>query len=241
MIQTILHCKRCLAAGPILLLVSVFGCGTREYEQRLGGAVQQLKQESVFADMKPSAALSGATVKIPNSFQSEPLTEATQIAGAPIDPRRVKPPNINIPGLQVTYEESLVDGAGGKRSYYCYLATIDTTTQGNADPLDLMRRQAQTAFPRTTGTVEPVQCATPQGNTNEWKRLRSTGDQEFYYVDRNNNADFRTMPGAMEFYSRQEGNTIILIGWRIPTDGSGKGLVDIETWAKLVAGSATAP
>ncbi|HYW77990.1 MAG TPA: hypothetical protein VE890_00370 [Thermoguttaceae bacterium] len=241
MIQTIFQYKRSLAAGLALLLVSVSGCGTGEYERRLSSATQKLKQNSAFADMKPSAPLTGVSVKIPNSFQSQPLTEATQVDGQPIDPRRVQPPVVQMSGLQWTYEEQVEDDSGGKLSYYCYLATIDVASQGNIDPMDLVRRQAQTKYPKTTSAVESVQCPTPQGQTVEWKRLRCSGDQEFYYVDPNGNADFRPMLGAMEFYGRKEGDTIILIGWRVPMVEDGKAYVDIQAWTERVAGSVTAP
>ena len=89
--------------------------------------------------------------------------------------------------------------------------------------------------------MESVQFETPQGQTADWRKLRFMGEQEFYYRDQNNKADFRTMPGAIEIYGRKEGDTMVLIGWRVPTDAAGVSYVkELETWAKRVAGSVTA-
>ena len=242
MIQTIFQRKAHCMAATILLLISAPGCGTGEYEQRLTGTEGQIKQGSVFAQMRPSAPLAGTSVKIqvPSSFVSQPFNEQTQVDGAPIDPRRLKPPSeISFTGLQHTYEEFLDDAAGGKMAYYCYLAAVDKASVTN-EPIMVMRRQAQSLFSGSTGRVEDVQCETPQGQSTAWKKLRATGPQAFYYVDQAGKADFREMDGALEVYSRTEGNTIVMIAWRVPTNIEGAQYVDLQTWAPRVAGAMTA-
>ena len=243
MIQTIFQRKAYLAAGAILLLISSLGCGTGEYEQRLTDTERQIKQGSAFAEMHPSAPLAGTSVKIqlPNSLVSQPFNEQTQVDGVPIDPRRLKPPAaIAVTGLQHTYEELLTDPAGGKQSYYCYLAAFDKATVGPNDPILIMRRQAQSLFSSSIAMVKTVQCKTPQGQSIEWQYLRATGPQEFYYVDSGGNVSFTKMEGALEVYSRTEGNSIIMIIWRVPINIEGPQYVDLQTWAPRVAGSVTA-
>jgi len=229
-------------AGAILLLISVSGCGTGEYEQRLTGTEGRIKQGSVFASMRPAAPLAGTSLKIqiPSSFVSQPFNEQTQVDGAPIDPQRLKPPaDLPLMGLQHTYEEFFADASGGKMAYYCYLAAVDKANVTN-EPIMVLRRQMQSVFPKSVSKVEDIQCETPQGQSIEWQKLRATGPQAFYYVDQGGKADFREMDGALEIYSRTEGNTIVMVVWRVPSSIEGPQYVNLQTVAPRVAGTITA-
>jgi len=237
MIRTVYQSECRLVAGLALLLVSALGCRTGEYEQRLSGVASQLEQGSAFAGMKPAAVLNGtnSTLKVPNAFQSQPMGE-----GAGMDEKRLKLPNgVTMAGLQWTYEEFLAaDANGGKTAFYCYLGVAEVTGQRGNDPFAVIQRQANANFGGTNPPIETVQCSTPQGQTAEWKKIRFSGQQEFYYVDKDGNGDLRTMSGVVEVYGRQEGNTMILIGWRVPCDENGNPYHDkLAQWTDLVAGS----
>ena len=223
--------KRWLATGMALLLGVCGGCGTRGYEDRLEETVKRLGQESVFAGMNPAVQLAGTqvTVQLPGFLGESPLPADS---GA----QRLAPPSIEVPDLKLTFEGAIVDTNGGRLPIYCYLAATAK------DPQEQLRGQFQSAFSATVVQWEEVDCKTPDGGTSKWKRVRGTDEnQEFYYVDKEQNSSYVPMPTTAEFYFRQEGDLFVVIGWRMPRSienliGQGEEL-GLDLWARRVAGS----
>jgi flagellar hook protein FlgE len=137
------------------------------------------------------------------------LKEGSAVDGKVVDPRRVKVPFMDLPGLAITYEATIDDAEQGKMPYYLYLAAVDVKT---ADPLrsaagrgsapgktggkaasrgsdrmdesGALYESLKRAFPKTTSNNwQDVQCPTPDGGEVTWQKIRATGDQVFYYVD----------------------------------------------------------
>lgn len=221
-----------------MLLLGCLGCGTREYESRLNTSITNLRRSSVFIDMHPSADLTGTpvTVKVPNLFNLPPMVKGEPVDGQEVDQRRLEPPVVTVTGLMLTYEGLLADSAGGKQSYYLYLGVVDTSLLMGKDLPTLMFRQAQTAFSGTT-PLETVTCDTPDGRSTDWKKLRVSGKQPFYYVAGDGKTDFREMDGVMEFFIRQEGNFIVTIGWRAPASPEGVDYPGLAIWGPRIAGT----
>jgi hypothetical protein len=227
--------NRRLSAAVLLLLCASAGCGTGEYEKRLNARVGQIGQESAFGQMHPPTQLSETPIKVrlPNSF-GQPLGE-----GAGVDQRRVQPQVVNPVDvkyeLKATYEGFVEDSEGGKTAYYCYLATLDTAEAKVKDPERALRRQLQETLGEGTGQWAPTQCETPTGRASQWQKITASGDQEFYYVDKDGQESFRKEPATVWFFSRREGEYWIAIGWRVPTRCEAE--AGLGEWAPRVAGS----
>lgn len=230
------YISQVLCVAVVLLLGTWVGCGTGEYESRLKATEQRLKQGSVFAQMSDAIDLPGTpiTVQLPPELNGSPLAEGT-------DPRRLKPPGPEggelLPGRKATYEGFVPYEGGSKMAYYCYLAATEASLIGSRDPIRSLRLQLRTMFPESNSTWEPVQCQTPDGTTKEWNHLSCTGDQEFYDVDPSGKETFKNTGGTMEFFSRKEGDYLIMIGWRVPTVYTQQ--VGLAEWGPRVAGSVT--
>lgn len=235
------------SVAMVLLLCVCSGCGTAEYEKRLGATKGRLSTESPFELMYQSTAIPGTRVEIRvpqyidaqrrDFFKAAPLVEGSAVDGKPVDPRRLKPPLAELADVKLTYEGSIEDGDHGWIPYYCYLAVTDLSKRGKKDQTLWIQQRLRNALPDSTDTWKDVACKSPTGQMLTWKKLRSTGKQEFYYVDPDGNGRFIEIDGLMEFYSRTEGNFLIVIGWRMPE--SLEALVKLKEWAPRVAGSVT--
>jgi hypothetical protein len=192
--------------------------------------------ESVFdADMHPPSRLPGTpiSVRAPKNLNLSPLAGGT-------DDGRMKPSGVDLEGLKATFEGNIVDAGGGKMPYYCYVYywPDDGSAPGGPNgPDQALHDQLQSKFAASLSSWEDVECETPDGDTKTWKKLRCTGNQEFYYVDASGQEDYQAMDGTMEFYSSGDvfpGHTVI-IGWRMPTIIEPN--VALAEWGPTVAGS----
>jgi hypothetical protein len=98
-----------------------------------------------------------------------------------------------------------------------------------------MESELKDKFPDTTGDWEDVSFPTPEGRAATWKKLRSTGDQEFYCVEKSGKASFRKLPGILEIFYRQDAGCLALMSWRVPT--AVEKSTDFSKLAALMAGS----
>ncbi len=252
------HVDRCLTAIVVLAVCICQGCGTGEYEKRLQKQVAGLEKGSVFQQLYDPSPLEGTPifVRVPKVFKQS-LKEGSIIDGSPVDPRRTKPPKVDLlGGLKIAYEAIIADSDGNETSYYLYFAVVDVakaektrfTAQRTASTLKAtgtakmhrggkLYQSLEKAFPGAVTEWEDVQCPTFDGHKVVWQKVRATGNQEFYSIDRNKQQRYATVPGVLEFYVRQEGDLLVLIIWRIPT--SIESQVKLAELAPLVAGSVT--
>jgi hypothetical protein len=222
----------------VLLLVGTLGCGTRRYEERLRQTVERLGKESAFAGMYPPVEVPGSpvTIQLPQLFQESPLPEDT-------DPRRLQPPSIELPDLKFTYEGFFPYPDGSKIAIYCYVAAPAMVASKSRTPADRLRGELQAAISGWTGKWESVQCKTPTGLGVEWQHLEGTTKQQFYFVDAEGNQEYRETDAILKFYSRREGDVMLIIGWRVPADIAQligpEGDRGLAKWAPRVPGSVT--
>jgi hypothetical protein len=238
------HCARVWSLASFgVILACCLGCGTREYEKQLERTVARLKAGSPAgpgqpAGWQPAAQPPGVqlpdttvTVQVPPFFAEPPLPQHE-------DARRLKPPSIDVPGLKLTYEGLVTDSTGGQMPFYCYLgATAE-------DPQWQLQQQVQAAFPGATLNWESVQCDTPYGEALQWKVLTASGqEQEFRYLNAQQQESYARMPAKLLFYVRQEGGTFVIVGWRTPASIEQFIGLDnewgLDGWAQRVAGSVT--
>ncbi len=234
------------AATVFLLAALVLGCGTKEYESRLDVTVSGITQGSVFeTEMYAAKVVPGTKFKlqVPNTFGEIALQDAGE--SEPIDPRRLTIPIESIdfkePLLKLTYEGWIEWGEGGdKVAFYCYVAASKISESRTRKPILALKNQISSSLGVMPSAIKTstVGCRTPQGRTVKWQRFQVEQDQEFCFRDANDQPSYRTVETAtMVFYSQERDDHALIIGWRVPTDLKGAGLIDLEKWAPKVAGS----
>jgi len=241
--------RRFLAA-LVLLLVACLGCGTGEYNRRLEATKQRLKEESeFFKGMYPAKQLPDTSImfQVPRElFQGEnreetPLQERSEEEKKSIDAGRLIPPLVTLSGLKLTYEGLFSYADGSKIAYYCYLAAWKPMRSGGRGAAENVQRTLRNQLRKEVADSEvtsgPVECETPTGRSLWWHRLQSTHKQNFYFVEKDQKPSSRNVPGTMEFYTREEGDLVLLIGWRVPKDIQRH--IGLSEWGPRVAGSVT--
>ncbi len=247
--------RPCLAAVAVLLLGACWGCGTGDYEERLNATTTSLVEDSEFKkDMYPPRQVPDApfAFQMPKSFPENPLPEGevAEEAAQPTDPRRLKPPiqSLLLTDRKLTYETFYTyPGNGGKIAYYCYFVARPKSKSAARTPLKVIETQLKRQWPKSRfrGVIyrsNTVSCTTPTGGSETWSRLvvESPDLQEFYFIDADKKADFRTAKATLQFYTRTVADHTVIIAWRVPTDVKDLEEVDLEKWGKFVAGSVTA-
>lgn len=221
---------RVLAAMAVLALGAAAGCGTGEYERRMQQSIQ-----SGFATGGGGGAGGGGggggvevpgtsiTLAVPGAYQ--PLAEGT-------DPSRLTPP-FDLPDRKATYEASIADATQGKQHYYLYVATADAA----ADPLAaLVAQLGQKGL--SAGSIEDSSVPIPGGDGN-WKKVRATGQQEFFYLDASGQGQPTAMDGIVEAWGgvHKPSNSYVLLVWRVPAVLAGADYANLDGVPKATAAS----
>ena len=126
-----------------------------------------------------------------------------------VNPGRLYPPFLKIPGLHVTYEIPGYDTVSGEQlTIYCYLAAMpaaDAVVEGK--PIE---EWIQAQLAKTFGDAvqwEDVKCPTQAGTQTDWRAITVKGNQVFLDV----NATPRNVPGVFELYTKElEGNRVLI-------------------------------
>jgi hypothetical protein len=203
------------------------GCGTAEYERRIKENLDNQLVESVFTDLYDKAEpIPGTNVqlRIPKYITRETAKAFNEISPDPsgagkIDPRRVQPPSMKLPGLKVTYEMTVADAPGGPLSYYLYLGAMapGEAVPGGGTLADSLQQQLMTAFPASDPKPQwiDVEFLTPSTAKIAWKRIQANGDQEF---STGVSGEFKSVPGKIILYVYETQGQHVLIGWRVPKE-----------------------
>lgn len=218
-----------MAATVAFGLALVAGCGRGAYEAKLEQTVGGLQSGSDFRLLGQPTPVpgSGLQVRFPRSM-NESLTPGSG------DPKRVQPPGVNIPGLKLTREGYVEDAEGGKLSYYCYIAVLDS---GGADTELKLLRGSVSRGGGQVGDWSPVECSTPDGRVVAWKRLTSSGPQQFFYITPSGEETFVEQEGWLEVFTRQQEGQQLIVAWRMPA--AIKPHTQVDKLAPMVAGSVT--
>lgn len=226
-------CLLCCAS----ILFAAVGCGTSEYERRLGQAVSKAKAESKWNNIYGPQDLADTpvSVRVPRMFTEPPLVENAQINGKPVDNRRVKPILFDFPGLKLTYEMLVDDPPNGKVPCYCYVGAIAVPAgqPRNLSADVLADLQKKGPFDQQPAWAD-FQGEMPNGQNVPWKKLRVTSQQEFYTVNQAGQEQYVQLPGLLEIYFHEEAGQQILVAWRMPVTIEGK--TELVKWAPVVAG-----
>jgi len=220
-------------AGTAVLLA---GCGTKAYEDRVEEGMKSLRVAQMFLIVSAARTeIPGTpfTVRLPTFIDGncKPFNADSAEPSLPgkVNPQRLQPSFLQIPGLRITYEMRGVTDTSEESLYYCYLAAIpqaDAVVGGK--PLE---DAIQTQLAATFGKAQwdDVKCPSQTGPPVDWKYLRAEGNQVF--VDWQGTA--KTLPGVFELYSKDIDGMRVMIGWRYQQ----KLNQAITDPAKLTAGS----
>src|SRR5262249_11093451 len=75
-------------------------------------------------------------------------------------------------------------------------------------------------FPKTPDTWDEVDCRTPEGTNEHWKKIRVVGDQSFR-VPGAQKAEPKDMPGIFELWVYEGPSWVVLMAWRVPSSIEG--------------------
>lgn len=229
-------------AGTSLLVVAlvVAGCDlTGQYEKKFQEALQTaghkalydkyLHQDTVELAEANGKSL-GVKLRLPKLFDNN---TKTLNPSAP----RAQPPFGDLPGLVNTRERQLDDAQGQFLPSYCYIAAVPKASQ-KADALqNAVAKQVAAALPGASWGDAVLK--TPSGQSVTLKRLRGSGNQEFFNLTKNPPASVK-IEGVFDLYLIDTPQAHVLVGWRCPKPQADKyeflaateaamGTVEVET------------
>ncbi|MGW8256494.1 MAG: hypothetical protein ACWGMZ_03315 [Thermoguttaceae bacterium] len=232
-----------------LLLGFCWGCGTANYERRMAERLENLKMESKFNILSAPIHVpdTQVSVRVPqksdftkdyfaklhtDGFENPPWTAGAMINNKPVEPGRLQPSFLDIPGLKLTFEGAIIDASGGKQPYYLYVGVVSDQKQAKYIP-----GQLQNALKEKFTDVSPfsdIQVQTPDGKEINWKRCHATGNQTFYYLQKDNVGRDIPLPGLFELFFHEEDDLLLILAWRLPAAIERN--IDFQNWAERVAG-----
>jgi hypothetical protein len=239
------------------LAAAIGGCGASAYEAKYSRALGEMNRLTPYAtlhDQPITIPETGVSLRIPRIFDQ---TSASYAPGgistrdsAPdqekvVDPKRLHPSFMRIPGLKTTYEVYVAPANQSPMPVYMYLAVEKKQAPGPERAAALAQElsaQLKAKFadqdPKWDDETGTSPDLSPDGTTKTlaWKKLAIKANQEF---------DTGT-PGSPAFYERNaqfelwmhDGeNEIVLIGWSVP-ELLGTN-VNLASLSKPVAGTVT--
>jgi hypothetical protein len=224
--------------GCVLVTLFSSGCGTSQYNALMNRRLAALRGEAKFRHLYAPTRLPDTpiSIRIPMVFgKSYQANSAHDDDGAAINPARLQPPFLKLPGFKLCYEG--VHKAGAEQfPFYCYLAAVPTR-QGEidilagqlqaqlnrafpskADPMNKDAAQAGAA-PQTAPAWETVDAEAPTGFSVHWRKIRFDGSQPF--LVKTDKVAPQTLPGKLELWLHDAGDYIVLVAWRAPDQAIG--------------------
>jgi hypothetical protein len=195
--------------------------------------------------------------------EEKPGDEKSAGQPKPVDPGRVKPllddkpadnPNdppvrniVDMPGWTLIAYETLETVESSKSQVGCYwyfaVRKKDTIKAGEPDVVGIVGRQLFGDKYKMTSSKDvvkkQVQFADVQEKPVIWKDwVRCSGPMRFYYENEEGKATanpYLLKDGTLELYVREEGDYLMLFGWRAPTELAKK--LEMPAIAEKVGGS----
>jgi len=211
----------------ILLLGLCLGCGTGEYESRIG-------QHRV-GSTASAPDLLGPAEDLPGTRVSIHAPRCMTLLPQEAEPKRSK--SFPLPGAQQRiYEGFVKDSEGGEIPFYCYIIAMEIP---KVPGLNLMS-QMQTAMTKAPGNAPQfveVQVTSPEGKESKWQMAHGPDKDEFYYKGKDGKETLRPMDAVDEAYLREEAGYIVMVLWRLPSHiEQNVGDVGLVQLAKATAG-----
>ena len=259
-----------VALGCAILLQT--GCGSSVYEEKFQASLDELKNEAPFRhlyDVATPIPDTPLSVRLPKLFDGrasalDAKTPDPKINTRPLNPDRLQPNFIKLPGYVRTYERFMPTiQTHDTSACYCYIAVtdIDTGSQENLEA-DLRNKLLETfdesrtedakrrgGPPVEKGVTEwkEIEVPTPAGGDNKLKlkKIVANGNQTFRYYDPQGDGLNKLRHGKyiLYFYSnehdRSDGQPIqfVLIGWRAEEIVANHEEIELEKLGDAVAGT----
>ena len=174
-------------------------------------------------------------IRVPKAFKRSFTADSSE-HGAKVGPQRIEPPFLRLPGFRLCYEGT-ADDAAGLVPFYCYLCALPSKP-GDADKLAAeLATQLNDKFKDAKAEWEPIDAYSPDGKAKAWKKIRITGEQDFF-VNTGQKEEVKKLPGIFELWMCNAPDWIVLVGWRTPTsidgappppDPKAKGVTNIQS------------
>jgi hypothetical protein len=210
-------CRLTLLAAFAAVLA---GCGSSTYEAAYEKQFKRLKHGAPFQllfDNPTQIPDTSVSIRIPALFKdSYTLTSADpKDMSKVIDPARIQPPFLPLPGFKLCFEATAAPKSGGGQAvpYYCYLAAAPG--DGRAIEADLLDK-LKAAFPGTNAAWEVVSCDSPTEGSVAWRRIRIQADQRFDIPAWNGPVQQKELPATFDLWHFEGPGVQILMGFRIP-------------------------
>jgi hypothetical protein len=194
----------------VFLLSLCLGCGTGEYESRIGqhrggGAASGV-------DLGPAEELAGTRVSIR-------MPACVSLLPANADPKRSRVIPIPIPGLQQrTYEGFAPDASEASIPFYCHVIAIETAKVPGQNIASVVQGALGKLQPGATPQWTDFQATSPEGKESKWQMMRVTLPQEeFYYREKGGKESTRSLPCLVEAYVHEEAGFSVALIWRLPS------------------------
>jgi hypothetical protein len=213
-----MYAKSPLAALLISLavLATAPGCGGSAYDSLVNRRLDQLRASAPFRILFGPTSIPDTPLKIrvPMAFRNSYTPESRHgDDGGQINPLRVQPPFLTLPGLRLCYESRVDEpGGAGKVPFYCYIAAVP---QGNAEALAAeLQTKLKETFKDTPAEWVNVDAKTPDDKALVWKKLRVTGEQPF--LVRAETTESKKLPGIFEVWIHDAKDYVVIVAWRTP-------------------------
>jgi len=208
----------------VILLGLCLGCGTGEYESRIG----QRKASSTPDVLGPAEELAGTRVSIRVPRCMTLLPEGT-------DPKRSQA--IPAPGAQQRiYEGFVKDSDGGDIPFYCYFIAMELPKAPGVNLLSQMKSVME-KMPGKPQFAE-VHVTSPEGKESKWDMAHAADKSEFYYKGKDGKDSLQPMDCVGELYLREDAGFFVMIAWRVPSNiEKNVGDIGLAELAKLTAGA----
>lgn len=211
------------AAG---LLAFLSGCGTSEYRRLVAERLDHLRTSAPFRILFDKTHLTGTPVniRVPMAFGKSYILESAHADdGAKVNPARLQPPFLKLPGFRLCYEGTINDAqnpANGKVPFYCYLAA-EPATPAEAEKVGAnLLVELKKTFKDAPAEWDPINVYDPVGKGLPWKKVRVVGEQPFLCRG-DQKVESKNLPGIFELWMYAEQGYMVLVGWRTPSSVDG--------------------
>jgi hypothetical protein len=219
--------------ASVFLLSLCLGCGTGEYESRIGGHHGGGGGAAGPDLLGPAEDWSGTrvSVRVPHCMAILP-------PGA--DPKRARNIPTPLPTMQQrVYEGFVTDRDGGKTPFYWHILVMDVPKAPGVSVADQLKK-AMAKDPANAPKFADFQAVNSEGKETKWQMAHSSDKGDFYYKDKNGVETLRPMDEAEEMYVHEDAGYFVFIAWRVPSNiEQNIGDVGLAELAKAVAGGVT--
>ncbi len=199
------------------LLSLCLGCGTGEYESRIGqhhGGGGGGAAAAPSTDLGPAEDLPGTrvSVRVPGCLM--PLPDGT-------DPKRDQLLHLQPAYVERAYEGFVKDSTGGQIPFYCHIFAAETPKTPGPGVADRLFSTLTTGGGGVRGSPGRLewQVTGPDGKQRTWDAMKLSGGQmQFYYKDKSGQPSYRYMDNSYLFVWCDESGYSVAIAYRLPTE-----------------------